>query len=202
MDHSVIGKAVETIIEMMAKHLGRAVREALAGASAQRGRWFDVQPTKTVAKKPTKTATKKPTKTATKTVAKTATKKPTKTATKTVAKTATKKPATKAVVKPATKTVVKTPTKKPNGANGSAEVVRGVLPPPPPPVHLSPHQAKMVAVLQDCRGSFVSGDELASRAGVSTSSIGGIIKRLRQVGFRVEGRRGGSQPGYSLIENA
>jgi len=175
VDYSVVGKAVDLVLEMAANHFGRMLRSVW-------GEWLPrvQQPAKPVvaampARRPTKTeSTKKPT------------------------KRATKKPTKKAAT-----------LRQPDDGRVATPVKRGGLPPSPAPSNgsepsqsLSPSQSSLLSVLRDCVDSFVSGDELAARAGVAAASVGGLIKKLRKAGFTVEGRRGGNDPGYRLTENA
>lgn len=193
MDYSVIGKAVDLVLEMMADHLGRVAKEVVL--TWHRGQPVSVASTKQEPAKsamPTKKVGKKPAK-----------------------KKATKKVAANPPVKPPTKRPTKKvePVVDPVQDFAVAPMLGarrgGLLPPSPAPEPeapqstLSPHQSAMLSVLRDCSTgeTFVSGEELAARTGVSTSSIGGLVKKLRNAGFRVEGRRGGKEPGYRLIES-
>lgn len=188
MDYSVVGKAIDVIFEMAANHLERVLKVVLVAPVTKKGEAV-VQAAKPVKSRPGRKPVVKA--------------KPTK-----KVKAKAKGPVTpiaKAEAKRAAKGKVKPPVQQ--VAAEPQPIRRGGLPAPPsaPPASpngsLTPSQSSVLSVLRDCGASFVSGEEIASRAGVAVLSVGGLVKKLRGVGYNVEGQRGGKTPGYRLVEN-
>lgn len=63
---------------------------------------------------------------------------------------------------------------------------------------LSQGQAAILAALQKQKGEYITGAMLAEAAGLAAASVSIAVKKLREHGHKIEGKRGAVGGGYCL----
>lgn len=63
---------------------------------------------------------------------------------------------------------------------------------------LSQGQAAVLAALQKQKGEYITGATLAEAAGLAAASVSIAVKKLREHGHKIEGKRGAVGGGYCL----